>query len=48
MAFADTTPQSHVRYRGLRDWLDEVQGMGELLCVNGATGTPRWAASPRC
>ena len=36
MAFADTAPQSHVHYRGLRDWLDKVQGMGELLCVNGA------------
>jgi 4-hydroxy-3-polyprenylbenzoate decarboxylase len=37
MAFADTaTHQSHVHYRGLRDWLDKVQGMGELLCVNGA------------
>src|SRR5215208_8005530 len=37
MAFADTTPQSNVRYRGLRGWLDEVQSMGELLCVNGAS-----------
>ena len=36
MAFADTATQSHVHYRGLRDWLDEVQGMGELLRVNGA------------
>ena len=36
MAFADTATQSHVHYRGLRDWLDKVQGMGELLCVNGA------------
>jgi 4-hydroxy-3-polyprenylbenzoate decarboxylase len=37
MAFADTAPQqSMVHYRGLRDWLDKVQGMGELLCVNGA------------
>ena len=30
MAFADTATQSHVHYRGLRDWLDKVQGMGEL------------------
>ena len=36
MAFADTATQSHVHYRGLREWLDKVQGMGELLCVNGA------------
>ena len=32
----DTKSQSDVHYRGLRDWLDKVQGMGELLCVNGA------------
>ena len=37
MAFAETTPKSHVSYRGLRGWLDEVQNMGELLCVNGAS-----------
>src|SRR3954463_4139021 len=36
MAFADTAPKSHVSYRGLRGWLDEVQKFGELLCVNGA------------
>src|SRR6476469_8765218 len=36
MAFADTAPKSHVNYRGLRGWLDEVQNMGELLHVNGA------------
>src|SRR5262249_28802854 len=36
MTLADTTSQSDVHYRGLRDWLDKVQGMGELLCVNGA------------
>src|SRR6478609_3912252 len=37
MAFTETTPKSHVSYRGLRGWLDEVQNMGELLCVNGAS-----------
>jgi 4-hydroxy-3-polyprenylbenzoate decarboxylase len=36
MAFTDTTQQSQVSYRGLRGWLDEVQKIGELLCVNGA------------
>src|SRR6201991_4856653 len=36
MAFTDTASESLVHYRGLRDWLDKVQGMGELLCVNGA------------
>jgi len=36
MTLADTASQSQVHYRGLRDWLDKVQGMGELLCVNGA------------
>src|SRR3977135_1513793 len=40
MAFAetttDTTTDTNVHYRGLRDWLDKVQGIGELLCVNGA------------
>src|SRR5262249_19664037 len=36
MAFADTAPQSRVAYRGLREWLDRVHDMGELLCVNGA------------
>src|SRR5262245_55948325 len=36
MAFADTAPQSNVTYRGLREWLDRVQGMGERLCVNRA------------
>src|SRR3954468_9900691 len=33
---ADVPSQDVVHYRGLRDWLDKVQGMGELLCVNGA------------
>ena len=36
MAFAETTTDTNVHYRGLRDWLDKVQGIGELLCVNGA------------
>jgi 4-hydroxy-3-polyprenylbenzoate decarboxylase len=36
MALLDTTEQQSIHYRGLRDWLDKVQGMGELLCVNGA------------
>src|SRR5262245_58441154 len=36
MTFPDTASQSQVHYRGLRDWLDKVQGIGELLCVNGA------------
>src|SRR5262245_63500279 len=36
MAFTETASDTNVQYRGLRDWLDKVQGMGELLCVNGA------------
>src|SRR5580658_8623077 len=36
MALVETAKQQSVHYRGLRDWLDKVQGMGELLCVNGA------------
>ncbi len=28
--------QSTVTYRGLRDWIDQVEKMGELLKVNGA------------
>ena len=49
MAFTDTAPQSLVHYRGLRDWLDKVQGMGELAArQRRRTGTPRWALSPRC
>src|SRR6266853_4378182 len=32
----DAQKSDTVRYRGLRGWLDEVQKMGELLCVNGA------------
>src|SRR3989337_4520228 len=30
------TAPSTVSYRGLRDWLDQVEKMGELLKVNGA------------
>src|SRR6202165_332746 len=33
---AETVSESRVSYRGLRGWLDKVQTMGELLCVNGA------------
>src|SRR5512145_1765927 len=29
-------PKSVVSYRGLRDWLEQVEKMGELLKVNGA------------
>src|SRR5437899_10041287 len=36
MAFAETASDTNVHYRGLRDWLDKVQGIGELLHVNGA------------
>src|SRR3979411_2658656 len=36
MAFVETPTDSRVGYRGLREWLDKVQTMGELLCVNGA------------
>ncbi len=30
------TRQSAVTYRGLRDWLEQVEKLGELLKVNGA------------
>src|SRR5437870_147191 len=30
------TQQSAVTYRGLRDWLEQVEKLGELLKVNGA------------
>ena len=30
------TSQSTVNYRGLRDWIEQVDKMGELLKVNGA------------
>ncbi|MBM4297211.1 MAG: UbiD family decarboxylase, partial [Deltaproteobacteria bacterium] len=30
------TAHSTVSYRGLRDWLDQVEKIGELLTVNGA------------
>src|SRR3954447_17632526 len=33
---ADAPSETNVYYRGLRDWLDKVQGIGELLHVNGA------------
>jgi 3-polyprenyl-4-hydroxybenzoate decarboxylase len=36
MALLDGAKQQSVHYRGLRDWLDKVQAMGELLCVHGA------------
>src|SRR5215467_10076489 len=36
MAFAETAADTSVHYRGLRDWLDKVQSIGELLHVNGA------------
>src|ERR1700679_3790688 len=36
MALVETTKEQAFHYRGLREWLDKVQGMGELLCVNGA------------
>jgi len=40
MSITDAARESQmpdtVSYRGLRGWLDEVQKMGELLCVNGA------------
>src|ERR1043166_6335899 len=32
----DQPTDSIIHYRGLRDWLDKVQGIGELLHVNGA------------
>src|SRR6266404_5577390 len=32
----DAQKSDTMSYRGLRSWLDEVQKMGELLCVNGA------------
>ena len=34
--FVQTPTEGTVSYRGLREWLDKVQTMGELLCVNGA------------
>src|SRR5258705_5110191 len=33
---ADAPSESAVSYRGLREWLDQVNRMGELLHVNGA------------
>lgn len=36
MALLDAAKRQSVQYRGLRDWLDKVQAMGELLCINGA------------
>src|SRR5260370_30070830 len=33
---AKAASTSHVTYRGLRGWLEEVQRIGELLHVNGA------------
>ena len=30
------TSQSTVTYRGLRDWLEQVEKLGELLKINGA------------
>src|SRR5258708_24597908 len=33
---AKAASTSHVKYRGLRGWLEEVQRIGELLHVNGA------------
>ena len=30
-------PKAHMHYRGLRGWLEEVEKMGELLKVDGAS-----------
>ena len=50
MARPERVGASHstVSYRGLRDWIDQVEKMGELRKVNGAHWIARWARSRRC
>jgi 3-polyprenyl-4-hydroxybenzoate decarboxylase len=35
-ARSTTLPNDQVSYEGLRDWLEKVEGLGELLKIDGA------------